>query len=144
MNKLIEEGATFITEHLIKGADADTLEKFKAKDADILIYILTKAIFIYSFGARCSGELPKYFKEDTRALIEEMKSQYTLTDPGKGELSQAMTNLSSFETGVTNQETQKIFNELRRVAMKELQGISMFASHCWDKTAACLPSAAAN
>lgn len=135
VNKIIQDGAAFIKEHLIKGMDADTLEKFKAKDADILIYILTKAIFIYAFGARNSEGLPEYFKEDTRALIAEMKSQYTLSDPGKGELSQAMINLSSFETGVANPEAQKVFNELRRVAMKELQGISMFASHCWDKAA---------
>ncbi|MBS0647876.1 MAG: hypothetical protein JSS10_01470 [Verrucomicrobia bacterium] len=144
VNQVIQEGAAFITEHLINGADSETLEKFKIREPDILPFIVTKAFYIYIFGSKNSEQIAQFFKNETQALILEMRSKYTLSDEVKQELTNTMKDLASFEKGVVSKEAQTVFNEVRKVAMKELQGLSMFVSHCWDKASANLPSEAAS
>lgn len=137
VNKLIDDGATFITENIILGMDPATLEMFKGKDTNILMYVLTKAVFIYAFGSKLNDEIPKFFKEETRNGITQLRSNNPLLDQTKRELDRKMESLVSFDEEKINNDTQPLFNELRKIGYKELHNTdnSLLVARCWDKAA---------
>jgi len=63
--KLINAGATLIQQHVLEGANGDTIKLFKNMDPDIFMFILTKAVYIYTIGAKKNDEIPGFFKQLT-------------------------------------------------------------------------------
>lgn len=139
MNKLINEGASFMTENLLTEMDETTLDLFKNKDVNIFMYVVTKAVFIYALGSKLKDDIPKFFKEETRDGIRQLRSKNPLLDEIKLELNRKMESLISFDEEKINQGAQTLFNELRNVGYKELHN-SLFVNYCWDKAAPSLPT----
>lgn len=142
VNKLIDDGATFITENIIAGMDPATLEMFKGKDTNIFMYVLTKAVFIYAFGSKLNDQIPKFFQEETRNGITQLRSNNPLSDEVKPELNRKMESLISFDEEKINNDALPLFNELRKIGYKELHNTdnSLFVTRCWDKAASSQPA----
>jgi hypothetical protein len=139
VNKLINDGAAFITESIIAKMDESTLDLFKTKDAKIFMYVLTQAVFIYAFGSKLQDEIPMFFKEETREGIMQLRFQNPLSKEIQEELNRKMENLISFDEDKINQSAQTLFNELRKIGYQELHN-SLFVNHCWDKAASSQPA----
>jgi hypothetical protein len=50
--KLIEQGANFIQQNVLESADANTIVSFRDIDPHIFMFILTKAVYIYTAGTK--------------------------------------------------------------------------------------------
>ncbi len=137
--KLINLGADFIRQDVLGDANAKTVELFKEMDPTIYMFILTKAVYIYTTGAKKSEPVPDFFKPATRNLIlalrEEHNNQETLN-----EIQRLIANPTAFETEPQVESARSIFNRLRNIASGELQG-SLLTTRCWQKAAEELPAA---
>lgn len=138
---LIAEGANLIQQDVLENASPGTLEQFKEMDPSIYMFVLTKAIYIYTFGAKSKAEIPNYFKPSTKQLILAVRQE----DPSPEtvqELQRLMTDPTAFSKEPQGNSAQSLFNRLRNVASGELQN-SLFATRCWNKAIEQLPAAGA-
>lgn len=132
INNSIDEGADFFKEFILQSGQIDTDARQKVLDADpdIYVFALTRAVYIYVFGAKRDEEVPDFFKSQTKPLIEKMRQDYA-QDEGIT-LESAMQNLSTFEEEPADAHTKTILNDLKQAAHGELQA-GLFVTRCWQK-----------
>ena len=132
---MINAGANFIKEHVLANTSPDTKNLFKETDPSVLMFIPTKAVYIYIAGAKKNEPVPNFFKAETRELILNSRQEFENQDQAvKTALEQLMTDLNNFDTQSENDAVRSAFVKLKKIASSELQG-SLFATRCWEKAA---------
>ena len=134
MQALIDQGAAFITQEVLAGASAELAQSFKEVDPSVYMFVLTRAIYIYTLGARKEEAIPNFFKPATRALITALR-QENLVNARLGVL---VADVASFDAGTEDAATRIVFNRLRNIASEESQG-GFFSTRCWGKAVETLP-----
>lgn len=130
--ELIKQGADFIRKDVLANASLETLDLFEEVDpsSSICMFILTKAVYIYTVGAKKKNEVPDFFKPATKDRILAFRKE-----PNNGEtlneLQRLVTDPTQFET--EPQECAKLaFRRLRNIAAGELQK-SLLVTRCWEE-----------
>ncbi len=129
--EVIDQGANFIVQEVLSGANDNTLTLFKDGDPSIFIFILTKAVYIYVAGSKKKAPLPNYFKAATKNLILSLR-QEQMNDEVLKQLQELLTDTAKFEKGPEDEAVRSTFNKLRNVASGELQS-SLFITRCFQK-----------
>lgn len=127
----IEQGSRFITTEVLHGATPATLSLFEDMDPSIYMFVLAKAVFIYTVGSKKNELIPDFFKPATKVGITALRRELN-TREIQEQLESCFVNLGSFERGVAGDVAKKAFNQLRSVASGELQN-SLFVTRCWQK-----------
>lgn len=131
LQKIVDEGANFIFEHVISGADANTKTLIQDTDPDMYMFVVTKAVFVYAVGSKCKDPVPAFFKPETcNSILRLRQSAYDAATIKQ--LQQATSTPAGFETGPQDANAKSAFTDLRSIASEELQN-SLFATRCWQK-----------
>ena len=128
---LIDQGANFIQQDVLASATAETIDLFRDMDVSIYMFILTKAVHIYTMGAKKNDEVPDFFKRETKELILALRQENN-SEATVWELERLVANPTQFETEPREESSQAVFNRLRNVGSGELQN-SLFTTRCWEK-----------
>jgi len=135
--QLIIQGANFIQQDVLANASVETIALFKELDPFIFMFILVKAVYIYTAGAKKNDEIPKFFKSITKDLIlilrQEMGNEETVQ-----ELQRLISDPTQFETEPRSESAKSAFLELKKIASGELRK-SIFITDCFQKTIEQLP-----
>lgn len=145
-------GADFMVREVLHGASKEVLDNFADSDANLMLPVLTRAIYIYVAGARKSAPIPDFFKPETRKKIVELRNDLNMTGALEGLaqlVHQEMESSSEDQalkeehhtealeelTQLTNQEMEpssgnEALKQLRGVACGELQD-GAFITQCW-------------
>lgn len=133
---LIEQGTKFICEEVLANASEETKIRFKGLDADLFMFIFTKAIAIYTVGHRSKDEIPNLFtslakkeisvlrkKQNDKKTVELLKQ--LLQDPLKLE-----------ENKQQDLKVKALLIRLQGIASEELQRcVDSLLMHCWTVAA---------
>jgi len=130
---LIDQGANFIQQDVLANANAETIDLFRNMDPSIYMFILTKAVHIYTAGAKKNDEVPDFFKPATKNLILALRQENNSEETGQ-ELQRLVENPTQFETTPQGESAKAVFNRLRNIATGELQN-SLLTTRCWQKAA---------
>lgn len=134
---MIDQGANFITQDVLLGASNETVKLFRDIDPSIFMFILTKAVCIYTAGGKKNNEIPDFFKPATKNLIltlrQELNDEETLQ-----QLQHLTENPIQFETEPQGEAAKSAFVRLRNIASGELQN-SLLTTRCWQKAVELLP-----
>lgn len=133
VQRLIEEGANFIQNDILGSADATSIFSFKDIDPSIFMFILTKAVYIYTAGTKKNDEIPDFFKPATKNLILALRQEQNSKETAQ-ELERLIGNPVAFETEPQGESAKSIFNRLRNAALGELQN-SLLSTRCWQNAA---------
>ena len=128
MQALIDQGAAFIAQEVLAGASAELVESFKEVDPSTYLFVLTRAVYIYTLGSRKGEEIPDFFKSTTKNRITAFRRE-NLVNAQLGEL---VADVAKFEGGTEDTVTRAAFNRLRNIASEESQG-GFFNTRCWGK-----------
>lgn len=136
--ELIDQGANLIQQDILANASAATVGFFRDMDPSIYMFVLTKAVYIYTVGAKKNDEIPDFFKPATKNLILALRQEH-LDEATVQELQRVITDPAQFETAPQGESAQSIFNRLRNAASGELQN-SLLTTRCWQKAVEQLPA----
>lgn len=129
------QGATLITEVILNGVSSEKIESAKDMDADMLHFILIKAIAIYAIGTKRSDTLPSYFKNATRKAIAQLR-QEVQPKAVSHKLWQAINQLEEYTE--ENTRSEKILIKIKEIANGELQQ-GTFLTNCLKKALEAMP-----
>ena len=136
--EMIGQGARFIVQDVLSGASAKTIEDFKVVDPGVLIFVLTKAIYIYAAGEKKNAPIPHFFKQETQdriaALRFELKDEQILN-----QLKSLTTDPAEFEREPQEESIKIAFRKLKEAASGELQN-SVFTLRCCQEATQLLRS----
>lgn len=127
----VNAGANFIIQEVLQNASAGTISNFQDMDPGIILFIITKAVYIYTFGDRKNDVPPDFFKSTTNALILRERKQ-TTDEAVLQELHVLTATPLEFQTPPKTIAAQKAFNNLREIASMEIQK-SLFVTNCWPR-----------
>lgn len=136
--ELINQGADFIQQDVLANACAGTIGLFRDMDPSMYMFILTKAVYIYTAGAKKNDEIPNFFKPATKNLILALRQEHNNEETIQ-EIQRLIANPTQFETEPQGESAKSIFGRLRNIASGELQG-SLFTTRCWQKAVEQLPA----
>lgn len=135
--ELINQGADFIEHDVLANASDETIGLFREMDSSIFMFILTKAVHIYTVGAKKTDDVPEFFKPETKNLVLTLRQELN-NDETLQELNRLITDPTQFETEAQSESAKSAFNRLRNIAAGELQS-SLFTTKCWQKAVEALP-----
>lgn len=130
INSEINKGALFFKDFILDHVDAESKQKILDSDPDIYLFALTRAIYIYTFGDKCSEKIPDFFKTQTQWLIDKMRKKHSQSEGCV--LESAMLSLEAFEEEPDDLTTKTILNDLKKAAHGEFQG-GLLITKCWQK-----------
>lgn len=133
---LIDQGANFIQQDVLANASSETLDLFRDMDPSMYMFVLTKAVYIYTFGEKKTDPVPDFFKSATRDLILSIR-QESYSEETIQELQRLIVEPTQFETK-PQEFAQSAFNQLRNAASEELKN-SLLTTGCWAKAVELLP-----
>lgn len=122
------QGAYFIKNEVLKDASPETLQQFRDVDSEMVLFVLTKAIYIYATN---NQKIPEFFKKETRNRISFLRKQLKEPELLK-KLQAAMANPETFKAELKDEITNTALMELKNIAWGESQG-SLFATQCWSQ-----------
>jgi len=123
--QLINKGVDFLCDHILEGTSREFKERFQSYDQFLMLYVLTKSIWIYVCGAKRKEPVLGVFKQETQREIERLREQFE-----ENELEESFASIESFERGVTNPSMQGAWNKLRALGSREIQGGGLL-NECW-------------
>lgn len=135
---LIVQGANFIQQDVLASASAETIGLFRDMDPSMYMFILTKAVYIYTAGAKKNDEIPDFFKPATKNLILALRQEHNSEETIQ-ELQRLIENPTQFETEPQGVSAKSVFVRLRNAAYGELQN-SLLITRCWKKAVDQLPA----
>ena len=127
---LIDQGANFIQQDVLSNASAETVDLFRDMDPSIYMFVLTKAVYIYTSGAKKNDEIPGFFKPATKNLILTLRQEQNSEETVQ-ELQRLVANPAQFDTEPQSDSARSFFGRLRNTASGELQN-SLLATRCWE------------
>lgn len=149
IRNFIEQGGAFFVQDVLAGLDEPTRDLFRSLDTRRLhssrtpeqnrfvLFILTKAIFVYAFGARRDVAPPAFFKPETGEGI--LRLREIPMAPSIQELAQ-MINTPGFDLETLNDEAWLLHGfSLQHMATQESQSILLM--RCWERAQQLLPPA---
>ncbi len=132
----IDQGAYFLATDVLSGASPETITLFKEMDPSIFMFILTKAVYIYTAGTKKKDEIPDFFKPESKALILTLRQELNDAETLQ-QLQHLIANPAQFETTPQGESAKSAFTRLRGIASGELQD-SLLSTRCWQKAVAFL------
>lgn len=136
--KLMDQGAGFITQDVLLDASTETISLFKEIDPSIFMFILTKSVYIYAAGGKKNDAIPGFFKPVTKNLILNLRKELNDEEALK-ELQQLTASPAQFETEPQGEAVKSAFIRLKSIASGELQD-SLLTTGCWQKAIEQLPA----
>lgn len=124
--QLVKKGANFLQEHIFNGASLSFQNRFKQLDVTIALYILVKAIWIYSCGTKRKDPIG-LFRDETRMKIEKFREAFK-----ENELKNFFIDIESFEKARLNLSVQETMELFCVVAVEEMQD-GILVTSCWKK-----------
>lgn len=137
VNRLINQGADFILQEVLANASDETIDLFRDMDPSIFLFILTKAVFIYTAGAKKNDEVPNFFKPENKKLILDLRKVVNNEETIQ-EIERLVTSPTEFETEPQSEPAKSVFSRLRQIASGELQN-SVFTAKCFQRAVEMLP-----
>ncbi|HEX2582923.1 MAG TPA: hypothetical protein VHL30_02275 [Chlamydiales bacterium] len=135
----IEAGAGLINNELLADVSPETVELFREMDASIFQFISTKAAFIYSVGPRRNEEIPDYFQETTKGFIRILRNQIN-NEEIIAQVRPFITDFAQFQgEEPQNLEVKALFNQLRNIGSREMQGNSLLNTRCYQRALELVP-----
>ncbi len=134
---MIDQGANFITQDVLSGASDDTKNLFRDMYPSIFMFILTKAVYIYTAGDKKNDEIPDFFKPVTKNLILALRQEINDEEILR-QLQDLTANPTQFETEPQGEGAKLAFIRLRNIASGELQN-SLLTTRCWQEAVELLP-----
>jgi len=120
-----------IQHDVLAAASDETIDLFRNMDPSIYMFVLTKAVYIYTVGAKKNNKIPDFFKPASKNLILALRQEH-LNEATEQELQRLITDRVQFEIAPQGESAQSIFNRLRNTASGELQN-SLLTTRCWQK-----------
>lgn len=127
---IIEQGATFIRQHILAEGQLDgaTRDKIQECDPDALLFMMTRSVYIYTFGELREQPIPRYFSPRTRTTIIELREKYR-SDPREINLDRYMEDIVVYDQGPDDDFLASVFNEVKGIAYADQQeGILLTSS----------------
>lgn len=134
---MIDQGANFITHDVLAGASTNTTNLFRDTDPSIFMFILTKAVYIYTAGSKKNEEIPDFFQLATKNLIRALRQECN-DEAILKQLQYLTENPTQFETEPQVEGVKSAFVKLKNIASGELQN-SLLTTRCWQKAIELLP-----
>lgn len=134
---LIDQGANFIAQDVLAGASTETVNLFREMDPSIFMFILTKAVYLYTAGTKKNDDVPDFFKPATKKLILALRQELNEEEVLQ-QLLYLVANPTQFETEPQSDGAKSAFVRLRNIASGELQN-SLLTTRCWQKAIELLP-----
>jgi hypothetical protein len=130
--RIVNEGSEFFKEYILAEGKTAAASKqlIREFDPDVFTFVVTKAVYEYVFGALRDAGAPRFFKAQTQQDIISLRQKY-VAEQGRA-LQPYMFNHTHFEEAANDRALRTIFNDLRNIASRELQG-GIFATKCWQK-----------
>lgn len=148
---LIETGAKFLLNHVLskkskkelmeleeklkrqlrvfESINAKELASFESIDAAIVLYIMTKSLYIYAIGKKNREEIPGFFgKKSIEEIIKLRKEAYRKDEIEL--LEKKFKNLENFEKSFANKD--KNFMQLQEIVLNNERS-GMLVIKCWPK-----------
>lgn len=133
-SELIDQGANFIRNDILRNAPHETMQAFEEMNPRIFQPILTKAVYIYTSGPRKNDPIPDFFQEKTKDSIQTLRQENN--SPAVIEeierLIEAEMSLSEADLQPQSATAKTFLQKLRRVGSEEQQG-SIFLTTCYQK-----------
>lgn len=135
--ELIDNGASFIQKDVLANATAETITLFRDMDASIYMFILTKAVYIYTAGANKIEAIPNFFKPESKNLIYALRHEIALrkeiiSEETAVEIQRLLGNPTEFTTDPKSESANSFLSRLRTIAFGEYQK-SLLTTRCWQK-----------
>lgn len=131
ISDIINKGAKFIVEDVLKDASADTLARFSEMDLSLFNFILTKAVYIYTYGAREKDVIPAFFRDDSKVSIEAQRLKPVVQTVGQQLITQ-FSGPEAFEKAPENKNVRTVWIDLKNIASRELSS-SILVGKCFRK-----------
>ncbi len=123
---LRKKGACFLRQYIFNEASVLFKDCFEKFDLSIALYMLVKAIWIYSCGAK-RGHSIGLFKDETRMKIEDLREAFK-----ENELETLFVDIESFERALSNDSQQAVLDLFCAVAVNEMQD-GIIVTECWKE-----------
>ena len=128
----INHGASFIREQIYPGLSAEHRELFEYVDPFLILFVLTKTVYIYVLGSKRHDRFPDFLKFDTHEQMDVLRQQLRGITPSAN-LTSILEDASRSEERPENPEDQTLYSRLRGVASLELSD-SVFLTTCWQRS----------
>lgn len=115
-NKVVQ----FLLQEILADTCPETKLKFDDMDPDMLMFVTTKAIFIYAYGSRREDELPDFFTPITKNAIAYQRVR-AISKNSLDFLKGLCSDLPIFMQPPTENIAHSHFNDLRGIASEEMQ-----------------------
>lgn len=126
--KAVDDGTRFLQNEIYQKLSREEKKKFDETDAEIIYYILSRAVYIYAFGEKSNEEIPNFFKEETRNKITGLRSQ-EVNQEMKAWLGEHFTSLDNYDKDIPDQ-FQTIRTGIVNLGVLEGRG-GMLMLKCW-------------
>lgn len=131
IRKSSAEGTVFIKDYILSDLTEMTLVFFKNLDPSIYIFMLTKAVYLFTLGSKSNEQIPDFFKPDTKECINKQREEF-IDIPNKeyivSELQEVMKDFSKFENTKTK-DVESTLASLKKIAYEEIYG-GLLATKC--------------
>ncbi len=131
VGSLIESGAQLIVNDVLSETSAETRESVKICEAEIIPFVLTKAVFIYSFGHKKGERIPAFFKSKTVEAIKSLRKE-TVSETDMKLLENVIKTPDPLNE-LSNEIVKEFLKKLRAIAYGELEGASFLLLNCWER-----------
>lgn len=129
------KGTAFIKDHIFSDVTEKTLTLFENLDPSIYIFILTKAVFIFTLGSKSKYKIPGFFKMKTKQCIESQRKQFA-NNPYKkcitNHLWGIMKDISKFEKGAKKKDSRHTLSCLKGIAYEEIHNGLLITKYLTD------------
>jgi hypothetical protein len=121
--RIQKEGANFLLQHIVKGADEAFTRHFSEKDESIRTYMSAKSIWLYAYGPQRESAISQAFSKSQRDQIEDFRKKES-----KEDLEAVFQNVEAFEAARKGES--ELFKTIFEAASKTSQ--SILFRECWD------------
>ena len=117
------QGTAFVKDHILSDVTEKTLILFKDLEPSIYIFILTKAVYLFTLGNKSKDQIPDFFKPDTKERIKNQDKEHIAS-----KLQEIMKDFSEFED-VEESAINSVLTCLKGIAYEEIHK-GLLATKC--------------
>jgi hypothetical protein len=118
------EGTIFIKDNILSDITKETLMLFDILDPSVYMFMLTKAVYIFTLGPKGNNQIPDFFYLKTKERIEKQRKEFIADPPTEyiaNELQKMMKDFGVFE-GVKEKDVEGILGNLKNLVHEEIYG----------------------
>jgi len=128
-NNVVQEGADFLVQQILKDASPAALADFHADDPRLYHFVAAKSVFSFVFGTCKDKPIPAFFKPETQNFIKDCRLALHNKDVVNA-LEKIMQSPDQFDLGTNSAPVKVVLNDIKSAAFKELNG-GLLSTDCW-------------